>query len=119
MQVHRAGVDRRRRLTRSGGTEDATGAGLQDRDLSARRAPDVHGGMGIDAGSGEVAGGPPTQEAVVDEGGGDLLGVPGANLGVGEGSSVAAHSSCGPRTYGFDGSITTRSIGLSSNASGW
>ena len=84
MQIHRAGVHRRRCLTRPGTAQHPPGVGFQDRDLSAGGAPDVHRRVRIHSRGGEVPAGTATQQTVVDQCGGDLLGAPGPHLSVGQ-----------------------------------
>ena len=84
VQVDRAGVHRRGRLARARAAEHSAGAGLEDRDLAARRPADVHRRVRVDAGRGEVAGGPPPQQPVVDERLGNGFGVPHPHLGFGQ-----------------------------------
>ena len=70
-RVHRGGG-----LAGTGVAQHPAGVRLEDRDLTTDRSPDVHGGVGIEAGRREVSAGPAAQQSVVDECAGHGLGVP-------------------------------------------
>jgi hypothetical protein len=84
MQIHRAGVNRRRGLAHARAAEQSTGIGLQNRDLAAGRTSNVHRGMRIDTGAGEVAAGPSAQQAVVYQCTRHRFGIPHSHLGIGQ-----------------------------------